>query len=230
MIRKAIRFNLDDLWVILGVVGGSFVLLQLVEGIVLLAAPLNTVPTLSRVLLPLVAGFLSLVICGIHSNVTFEFMLRYSVTHRKALAGTLGCMAFETVAAFALAGVLMVLEQPIVRLWLRILPEIRPGRGSYDAMRIVPMHIMLPIMAAAAVGVILVGLIAGAALHRFGRKAFWVLWAICVGSGALSSAIPWERIFNGTFFGGGAIVVGVVLLLAGTVLSIRHLLHASVRA
>ena len=71
---------------------------------------------------------------------------------------------------------------------------------------------------------IVIGVIVGALLYRFGSKGGWVIWGICVAPMLLSQLLP-----KGILTAGWLIPLLTVLLLAAFLWSVWYLLHAVVR-
>lgn len=216
MFIKTLKINKVDFAVIAAVVGVSFLVLELVINIIMLTVRPDSVPTLAGTMLPFVAGFLSLFVCASQIPMGFEFVLRYSVTRRRALAATMGLMIVETAFAFVLALLLAQAERAIVYgVWLRAIPSLEVEDFTLPVGSVV----------VGAVVVFLVGLVCGTALQRFGRKAFWVLWGIWMAALLLSQTLDWEKIIHksiAAYFPMAALLV----ILSG--LSVWSLLRAAV--
>ena len=219
MIWKTIKLNLDDLYVLFAVVGGVFLIIQLVVAGLMLFLDMHTILLISSLILPLAAGILSLIINVLHPVATFETMVRYSVSRRKALTCTVVNMAFETAAAFALALVLAQAERLIALAWQRVFPGLEIDLDLYSA---IPLWGVL----LAALGTVLAGLICGAILQRFGRRGFWILWGLWMAVIVLQGVIPWHEIFALPWL--IPCLMAVLLLLAGG--AVWSLLRASVKA
>lgn len=218
MIKKTIALNRGDFAVIAAVLGGFFVLVQLVVGIVLAVGRPEDTVALCGALLPSVAVMLCLFINGAQVLATFDFLLRFGVTRRRALAGTLALMAAETAAAFGLSLLLAWVEREITSLvWLRLWPHLSVEEFA----------IPLPIVAALAAGVLLLGFVGGTAIQLYGRKAMWVLWAAWMVFMLGMNAVEWDILRDFTPAGVGALLA---FLAALAVAAVWKLLHVSVRA
>lgn len=219
MLKKAIKLNLDDMALITAVLAGCFALEQLIMNIIMLAVKPDSVPTLGGIMLPVFALMLSLFVNVIQIPMNFDFMLRYSVTRRCALASTLILMALETAWAFGLALALGLADRLIANVWLHFRPDLFLEELA------VPLW-GLAVMAGAA---ILLGLIGGAALQYFGRKAMWVIWAAWMVFVFLMNALGWEDV-NLVNIPPACIPVAVVILAGLAGLSAWSLLRSSVRS
>ena len=121
MLKKLIRSNLDDLWLFLGVEGGVFLLVEVIIGCVMFfARPVDGV-SVAWIMLPIIAGFVSLMTVTGHVAVTFDLALRFGQTRRRAMGLFLGLSCFETAFGFVLAAVLSALEWFVCPfLWARL--------------------------------------------------------------------------------------------------------------
>lgn len=111
MLKKLLRFNLNDLWIYLGVEGGLFLLLEVIICCVMyFERPVDSV-SVAWTLFPIVAGFISLCAVSGHVVVTFDLALRFGQTRRRAMGLFLGTSVFESAFGFALAAALSVLDR-----------------------------------------------------------------------------------------------------------------------
>lgn len=218
MFIKTLKINKEDFGLIAAVVGGAFLLLELVINIIMLTVRPDSVPTLAGIILLFIAGFLSLIICASQIPMGFELILRYSVTRKRTLAAVLGLMLAETAFAFALALLLAQVDRAIVYgIWLRAVPGLEVEEFTLSIRSV----------ALGAVVVFLVGLVCGTALEHFGRKAFWLLWAIWMGSLLLSQTLDWDKIIQNRSLAAYFPMIVVLVVLSG--LSIWSLLRATVK-
>lgn len=216
MFWKTVKINKGDFGIIAAVIGGGFLLLELIVSVVMLTVRPDSVPTLAGVMLPVLAAFMGVFVSAVEIPMCFEFMLRYSVTRRGALGVTLGLVAAEVAFAFGLAQVLALLERAIIDLvWLRAMPGLRVEDIAAPA----------GIIWLAAAGTLLLGLICGTALQRFGRKAMAILWVLWMAVMLLVQAVDWAEIFSTL---GGFIPLAAVLLVL-SVLSLWSLMRATVK-
>lgn len=216
MFWKTVKINKGDFGIIAAVIGGGFLLLELIVSVVMLTVRPDSVPTLAGVMLPVLAAFMGVFVSAVEIPMCFEFMLRYSVTRRGALGVTLGLVAAEVAFAFGLAQVLALLERAIIDLvWLRAMPGLRVEDIAAPA----------GIIWLAAAGTLLLGLICGTALQRFGRKAMAILWVLWMAVMLLVQGVDWAEIFSTL---GGFIPLAAVLLVL-SVLSLWSLMRATVK-
>lgn len=217
MFWKTVKINKADFGVITAVLGGVFLLLELVISIIMVTVRPDSVPTLAGTMLPFMAGFLGVFVSAVEIPMCFEFMLRYSVTRRGALAVTLGLIAVEVVYSFGLAVALAQLERALVYgIWLRVNP----------ALAVEEFGLPLWGVALGAAGVLLLGLICGTVLQRFGRKAMVILWVLWMAVMLLMQSVDWDKIFSASL--GGYIPLAAVLLVL-SVLSVWSLMRATVK-
>lgn len=218
MLKKIIKLNLDDFGIAAAVMGGAFLLLELIVNIIMAAVHPDSVPTLGGILLPATAFMLCLFINVFQVPVGFDFMLRFGITRRSSLAGLLSLMIGETVFAFLLAGVLVQADRLIAWAWMWARPELELESFS------VPLW-GYAVMAAAAVAL---GLISGAVIERFGRKAMWILWIAFMGIMTVMNATGWEIVDAGVITPVGIAAIAIALL-AGIVWAVWILLKACVK-
>lgn len=212
MLKKLIRLNLDDMGLALGVVGGFFLLIHLVTAVVLcLFDHGNSSLLLSGVVLPIVSAIVILMIAWGHTLSTFTMAVKFSQTRRRSLGLTLGLVGFEAACSMGLAALLNLLERaaaPRFWMWLTstqyltmgtdvpLSPE--PGTGApVNPARELTLFIedfslpwwWFPLLA---VGAVVLGLIMGAIILRFGRRGGWVLWGLWMAVCFLPQLLPWE--------------------------------------
>lgn len=219
MIKKMLKLNASDFGVCAGVIGGFFLLLELVINIVMAAVRPDSVPTMAAILLPCAAFMLCLFINVFQVPLQFDFLLRFGVSRRRALAGVVGIMACETVSAFLAALVLAQADRLIANLWLAARPEL-----ELEAMSI-------PLWGSAlmAAGALALGLVCGAVIQRFGRKAMAILWVAFMAFVVLMNATGWDVLDELDSIPTAAIAVGALAVAAALAWSVRSLLRACVK-
>lgn len=224
MLKKLIRLNLDDMWMALGVVGGLFLLLHLATAVILhfftdgLASVL-----VSGTVLPITSAFVILMISLGHTMAAYTMAVKFSQTRRRALGLTLGLVGFEAACSMGLAALLTLLERiaaPRLWMWLAGADGLVLERGGQVTAVVAGETPLLaedvsldwwwfPLLAAAA---ILLGLIMGAIILRFGRKGGWTLWWIWMAACLLpqlgfpslpiADFLGWLAVFAAVFFAG----------------------------
>ena len=236
MLKKVIRFNLDDLLLYLGLEGGVFLLVQLVIGGVMVLSKPGDGILICGVILPVIAGILMLLGGVTHVTVTFEQALRFGQTRRRALGLTAGLMAFEGVCALGGAALLALVERylgPPLWAWLA-------GKGHWvvdypgdwgaleDCLVVNSFHLdcwCYPTILAIGLGV---GLIGGAIIQRFGTKGAWTLWGIWMAA-CFAPQLLGENVFAigawNQYMMGTCVVLGIGCL----VWSVWSLFHAVVK-
>lgn len=190
MVGKVIRWNWDDFVLVAAVPAVLFLLLELVIGIVLLTVRPDTTVAIGGIMLPMAGGIFALIASVNTPTVLFDLLVKNSVTRKRALLGTASMMFLLTAETMLLGWLLGQADVLIARAWVEHLPWLE----AVEFEGVLPLWIW----ALAAVGVTLFGLGGGAALQRFGIKAFWVLWGAWMALMLLSSQIDWEALFGMT--------------------------------
>lgn len=214
MLGKAIKMNLEDMWPFLAVEGVVFLLYEIIEAIVLFAMKPDTSGAVCGMILMSV-GVMSNLFAGVfYPNLNVDMLLRYSVTRKTALLGTLGTMTLNMGATMAAAALLGWADSLIAKAWVKALPWVTGIE-----------HIDPPIWAylVLGLGMVCLSLGAGAVLQRFGRKAFWVLWAGWMLLAVGINVIDWH-VLDTLDLPTAAIAAGaacVVSLLGGSALILR---------
>ena len=226
MLKKLRRLNLDDLLLWLAVEGGLFLVIQIIIGCVMRFGRPETSVTISCVLFPIVGGVLGIIAGIVHIVFSFDLALRFGQTRRRALGLALGVISFETAFAMALGGGLAERDG-----WamgnLMPIPEDMLVNGVPVSKKILLIEEFTldwywwPLIFGAS---IVIGVIVGALLYRFGSKGGWVIWGICVAPMLLSQLLP-----KVILTAGWLIPLLTVLLLAAFLWSVWYLLHAVVR-
>ena len=219
MLKKMLRLNASDFAVCTAVVGGAFLLTELVVNIIMAAVRPDTVPTLGGVLLPCLTFMLCLFIDVFQIPTQFDFLLRFGVSRRRALAGTVGIMACETVFAFLLSLVLTQADKLIANLWLTARPELELETFAIPLWGI----------ALLAAGALALGLVCGAVIQRFGRGAMTILWVAFMAFVTLMNFTGWDALHNIGAVPPAAIVMGALAVIAAVAWSVWSLLRACVK-
>ena len=121
MWKKVIRLNLDDLYLCLGAVAGVFLLIQLVTAGILAFTGEHSSIMISGVVLPIVAGIMTLIVGVAAVSVSFEQALRFGQTRRRAIFQELVRSLFMGGCSMALAALLTALERLVCPvLWLAL--------------------------------------------------------------------------------------------------------------
>lgn len=218
MLKKILKLNASDFGIIAAVVGGAFLLTELIVNIVMAIIKPNTVPTLCGVLVPCIAFMLCLFVNGCQVPVSFDFYLRFGLTRKRALGATLTLMGVETLFAFVLAWIFAQADRLGPVIWTNL----RPGIGTEE------FSIPLWGYALMVAGTVLLGLISGSVIQRFGRKAMWILWAGFMVFITAMNATDWDFFEPGNI-PPATIILAVVLILAAVCWSVWTLLRAPVR-
>lgn len=218
MLKKVIKLNASDFGVITAVVGGAFLLTELIVNIIMAIMKPDTVPTLCGILVPCIAFMLCLFINVFQVPASFDFYLRFGLTRKYALGATMALMSIETLFAFALAWLFAQADRLVPVIW----SSLRPGTG------IETFSIPLWGYAVMALAAVVLGLISGSVIQRFGRKAMRILWVGFMVFVTGMNATDWD-IFELESISLAAIAVGAVMILAAVCWSVRTLLRATVK-
>lgn len=242
-LKKLIRINLDDLLLIGGVLGGAFLLLQVVIAVVMAAVKPDGSILISHILLLTFAGFLTLGVTIGNVMVHFDQALRYGRTRRRALGLTMGVIGFETAFALGLVALLTWLERTFApRLWMALSGasgyEVTVGGQVVRSAGTDAAFTLLvdgfaelawwwyPLVLA---GTVALGFIGAAVIHRFGSRGAWVLWAVFM-VGCLGPQLIGKQAMLIGAWTQWTIAAAAVLLLAGLVWSVWSLLHAVIKS
>ena len=167
MLGKAIKMNLEDLIPFVAVEGGVFLLYELIEAVVLYTVKPSTSGAVCGLILMAFGVMMNLFAGAAYPSLNVEMLLRYGVTRKTALLGTLGSMTLNMAVSMALAAFLGWVDVGIARAWVNALPwvheveSIGPPWWLYFAIGL---------------GAVCLALGMGALLQKFGRRAFWVGW------------------------------------------------------
>ena len=250
MLKKLMVLHRADWWVYLGVLGGIFLIAQVVTGIALLCGA-HSAPLLSGTILPISTAFLVLFLVLVHVNDLFLLALRLGQTRRRALGLTLALSALAGTAGMALSALLAWIERALLpALWLALsgadklvwgevppLPAVWEGTDQGWQALLDELSSTLYVdfylldwwwyLLLLAIG-LAVGLILGAFLQRFGAKGGWIIWGIwmvvCLGP---------QLVGKNVFFIGqwtqGMGAAAIVFAVAAGIWSVWSLLHAVVK-
>lgn len=224
MLKKVIQFNAGDFGVIALTGCGLFLVIQIIINIVMLTVKPDTVPTLCGILVPIILGLILLLFFINNLLVNFDFLLRCSVTRRRALGSLVVLLALEAAAAMAVSLALGQADRLIARAWTAARPELTVE------------EFFIPPVWGIALGygaILLLGLITAAFLQRFGRKAFWVLWAGWMALALGINLVDWDKLEENLNILSGALPLVAVpialVLLAMGAWSVHELLRATVK-
>ena len=242
-LKQLIRLNLDDLVLIGGILGGAFLLLQVVIAIVMAVVETDGSILISHILLLTVAGFLSL--CCTLGGVMLHFdqALRFGQTRRHALGLTAGLAGFEAAFTLALMALLIWLERTFApRLWMLL-----SGASGYEVT--VGGHVVRSAGTDATftllvdgfvglswwwyplvlLGTAALGFMGAAVVQRFGSRGGWFLWAVFM-VGCLGPQLIGKQALLIGDWTQWTIAAAAVLLPAGLIWSVWSLLHAVIKS
>ena len=248
MVKKVIGFNLDDLWLVLGVPVGGFVLLHLIIAGVLVFFHADSSLMLSGILLPICSGIVMLIVSIAHVGITYFQAIRFSQTRRRALGQTMALIGFEGGCSLAITALLTFLEQHFApRLWLAL--------TGYQALEwgidghVIPDPVLGTSSVSTAGGTLLIedfslawwwfplillaciatGIIVGAIIARFGSRGGWTLWCIWMVCCFAPQLLGNRLILLDDFIWWILLVTGISAA-AALVWSFYYLLHAPVKS
>ncbi len=186
MIKKVFELNKSDFALYTAVEVGVLLIWELIATVIMLVVKPDNSAALGAIFVPMFGGFILLIGNSANGTVGFDLLLRFSVTRKKALAGTVVLLLTEALFTMGLGWLLGKADVAIAHAWLN-LPYVD----------VVDIEFSFPLwgMALAAVVLTLLSLGVGAALQRFGRKAFWVLWAGWMLLVVFMNEIDWDRLF-----------------------------------
>lgn len=242
MLKKLIRLNLDDLWLTVGVVGFFFLLIHLGTAVVLhfFFASEHSSLLLSGVVLPIVSAIVIAILSLGHTMLNFTTAVKFSQNRRRALGLTLGLVGFEATCSMGFAALLALLERAVAPrfwMWLTGADGLSIGRGGRSFLLTAGDNPLLvedfsldwwwfPLLAAAAV---LLGIIMGALILRFGRRGSWVLLVLWMTICFAPQLLPWDASWF-TLPWQYLAVGGGIIVLAGLTWSVRYLLRAPIKS
>lgn len=219
MIKKVLKLNCRDFIIPPILLGGVFLLWEIIEAVIVLAVRPDSSAALGGVFCPVVGGFFAVIACTANYTVGFEMLLRTSITRKGALLGMVCTMVLETVYALGLGWLMGQVDRLIARAWTAL-----PWVERVD----IDFSFPLWGLALAAVVITLLGLGTGAALQRFGRTAFWLLWGGYMLVVVFMNQIDWGALFAGDRLLAALPVLGVCAVALGG-WGIWSLLHTAVR-
>lgn len=241
MLKKLIRLNLDDMGLVLGAVGGIFLLIHLGTAIALhfFFESEHSSLLVSGAALPFTSAIVILMISLGHTLAAYTMAVKFSQTRRRALGLTLGLVGFEALCSMGLAALLTLLERAVAPrfwMWLTGADGLSIGRGGHSFQLTAGNNPLLvedfaldwwwfPLLAAAAV---LLGVVMGALILRFGQRGSSILLVIWMAICFSPQLLPWDASWF-TFPWQYMAAVGGVVGLACLGWSVRYLLRAPIK-
>lgn len=234
MLKKLIRLNWDDLAVYSGILGGVFLLIQLIVGGVMVIQKPDESILISELILMLVSGFLVLVAALSHVMIHFPWAVQYGRTRKNALGLTMGLLGAETLFILALTALLSWAERTLFpHLWAKltgfshfeVVAGGSNGSGLPSTLLVNSFELEWWWLPLVLLGAAALGIIGGAVIQRFGSRGGWTVWTLFMVGMLFGQSIPWE--FHTTI--DWLIPTLVVLVVLGLVWSIWSLLHAVIK-
>ena len=186
------------------------------------------------------AGLMILVVTATYLAITFDQMVRFSLTRRRALGLLMGMAGAQALCSMGLAALLTWVERATApMLWKaisgaasvtlersgQVIPELgrTAAAEAVPSLLVVDMYLEWWWYPAIVLAAIALGLIIGGVIQRFGGKGGWFLWAIWM------AVIFGDSLFGGFVFLKDLVPLMVVLLAGSLVWSVWSLLHAVVK-
>lgn len=181
-----------------------------------------------------------LVVTAAYLAITFDQMVRFSLTRRRALGLLMGMAGAQALCSMGLAALLTWVERATApMLWKaisgaasvtlersgQVIPELgrTAAAEAVPSLLVVDMYLEWWWYPAIVLAAIALGLIIGGVIQRFGGKGGWFLWAIWM------AVIFGDSLFGGFVFLKDLVPLMVVLLAGSLVWSVWSLLHAVVK-
>lgn len=251
MLRKLLNLNRNDLLLYLGIIGGTFLVTQIVTACTLIFSDARGIPMVSGIILPITACVLIAFAGVANVGVSFGQALRFGQTRRRALGLTAGMTAVQGAAVMLLSLLLTALERLLLpALWLALsgaerlmwgevppLPAVWDGTDQgwqalldelsstlYVDFYLLDWwwYLLLPLIG------LLAGFIIGAFLQRFGGRGAWVIWGIWMVLTFAPQLLGYNVLMIG-HWGWWTVPLIAALVLAGLIWSVWSLLHAVVK-
>lgn len=228
MLKQYLRLNKMDFLLLALVPAGGLLLLELAHALGNGLSGDHAVLYLGGMVFPLIAGGLAFFAAIGQVTLTYDQSVKLGRTRRETVTCVLVLCLIEGVFAFAAAGVCTWVEGLLGDyFWPALYPDALPELLFRN---------IFPLWGQALAAMIcpLAGLASGALIHRFGRRAFWVIWFAWMAFFLTVSNVDHDRV-DQLVRGLGLDLLPVLLwaggiLLAGlTLWGVRYLLHAAVK-
>ncbi len=172
MMKKYLSVNWKDFLLMALLPAGGLVLLELFHALGNGLSGDHAIIYVGGLLFPLLAGGMALFSSMGQVTVTYDQSVKLGRTRRETVACVLVLCLVESAFAFAAAGVCTWVEGLLgAYLWPALYPDALPELLFLN---------FFPLWSQALAAAIcpLAGFGFGAMIHRFGRRAFWVLWCL----------------------------------------------------
>ncbi|MGE4353710.1 MAG: hypothetical protein AB7D36_06465 [Oscillospiraceae bacterium] len=184
--KRLLSLGKSSIYFIFVIIGGLFLLIELMTALVMLIIKPDSTFLVAPLILPAAAGLTTVMVSTKQAYSLFQLAIKMGATRKSTLSGLLLLIFGESFAAILTAWLLAHLDMAITyRVWGTYIPGLHISGTS----------LIIPFwgMAAIAVGVPMLGMILTAALHKFGAKALWIVWALymvlCLAPGAVGGAL-----------------------------------------
>ena len=237
MVRNMARLNSDDIGLCALLMTAFFLVIQVVIGAVMVIVKPGEGILISQGILVFAAGILTVIFTLSNFSLNFACVIRYGRTRREALMGSLGLSALEGLLCLVLATGYSLLERYLFsHLWRVLAGKAAvvitrtgmqwPGALEREQTLLVEDFGFLPWWALPLIilGCLILGLICGTVLLRFGVRGIWFFVGICWLPSICLNLFPE---LEGMWLQAG-IAAGAVAL-AGIAWSVRFLLHAPIK-
>jgi len=240
-LKNLIRINLDDLNLFAKVLGGLFLIIHVITGFAVKFSGEGSSLLLSGAILPIVSALLVLITTVGHVHTTHLHAVRMGQTRKGAMALMAGVVLFEGVFVMAFSALLNALERlfaPSFWMWLAGAERIAIGResmvvypegyvrGDTSLLAIEDFSLAWHWWLLLLLGGMVLGMIIGAVVDRFGGKGASFLWIFYFALIFGQNLLPWKthEVTNILF---PALAIAAA---AGFIWSIHSLLRTTIRS
>ena len=172
-VKNELKFNATSLWQLGVIIAGGWLIGEIISVFVMVFAKPDEYFSVGSVLGPITLSFMALAYGFYYFSVALNIAIGMSRT-RKAYTASMFIAAYLQLAAgFALAVFLCFASKGLHALFFRDLPL----EADIAVALLQNAHYALAGLLVA----LIIGMLAGVCVHRYGRVAFWILWAIWMG-------------------------------------------------
>jgi len=222
--KKLLALNKDDLYLCAGVMGGLFLLIQIIIGIVMAAAKPTEGVQISAFVLCICSPFLIFAVTLSHFLVTYPQTIQFGCIRRRGMLLAAGLVGVDYLATVLICVLDALVETRLCPGLWRALAGIPAGADFRMDVAVAPPWWALLAVPLAGVAA---GLILAAVLHKFGRAGGWAIWTVWMVAIIGQSFLPWKESW---FSLSWLIPLLLVILAAACVWSVWILLRMEIKA